>query len=524
MSNRRWQLRMLDFLLGLTKDDDREFLRHAAKIIGVAYAHWREDALIQKLREITAVDSANADASFELGMANLVQGLNSPDHDGALVRFREAQDWFTKAWQMPAGSADARLYSECLQLLNAYRTGTEVAQLKEGCERLKSSVFELTAYQGAQGQPSWIGARHEEAMSWSSLASTLAAVAGDLEEASWWEPAVVVENHILAAYAASRTILRRGSNGSLDSLIRPRIEAALARHEGQAYHLKAWLRRNPAHLNASDAIRLIREVDQLFEGGRESRNPFEAVAGGSPVAALIDKASLPEATKRVLIEVISNASSLQIDNLTLAECDVIEACRNIVQTHSDHRSNIQGRRLYDAVLLWTVRFLSNRLDISQKDDPTVGYLFEKPDGSLAHEGELQADYFRWLATAASSSDLEPTNIGGGRADVRLRYSNERIVIEVKRELVDASFDALAAWYAGQTTDYQNVGIRLGFLLVLDLSIEEREGTPHLTTLFQSRIMPRAEEDVPRVVTIVKVPGRRKRPSDLTKAAKRRKIV
>jgi hypothetical protein len=171
-----------------------------------------------------------------------------------------------------------------------------------------------------------------------------------------------------------------------------------------------------------------------------------------------------------------------------------------------------------------VRFLSNRLEITQKDDPTVRYLFERANRTLAHEGELQDDYFRWLSTAASSSDLEPTNIGGGRADVRLRYSNERIVIEVKRELADASFDSLAGWYSGQTTDYQNVSIRLGFLLVLDLSIENREGTPHLTSLFETRNIQRVDEGIPRIVTIVKVPGRRRRPSDLTKAAKARKAI
>jgi hypothetical protein len=39
--------------------------------------------------------------------------------------------------------------------------------------------------------------------------------------------------------------------------------------------------------------------------------------------------------------------------------------------------------------------------------------------------------------------LEPTNIGGGRADIKLRSGNERLVVEVKRELTDCSFDALS---------------------------------------------------------------------------------
>jgi hypothetical protein len=97
------------------------------------------------------------------------------------------------------------------------------------------------------------------------------------------------------------------------------------------------------------------------------------------------------------------------------------------------------------------------------------------------------------------------------------------VIEVKREMKDSSFDAIADSYAAQSTDYQNVSIRLGFLIVLDLVATKTEGTPHISTLFQTRDVIRTGEAVPRSITMVKVPGRRMRPSDLTKAAKSKKV-
>ena len=221
--------------------------------------------------------------------------------------------------------------------------------------------------------------------------------------------------------------------------------------------------------------------------------------------------------------VVSNAFALQLENLTGAEVEVIERCRKAVAGHPDHRDNPHGQRLFDTVLLWTVRFVYTRLEVTQKDDPTVAYLFERADGTLAHEDELQADYFRWLSTNAAGTDLEPTNLGGGRGDLKLKSSGERLVIEVKREMSDSSFDAIAASYAAQSTDYQNVSIRLGFLLVLDLVASNGEGTPHITALFETRAIPRTGEIVPRSMTIVKVPGRRKRPSDLTKAAKSKKV-
>src|SRR5258708_22754025 len=126
-----------------------------------------------------------------------------------------------------------------------------------------------------------------------------------------------------------------------------------------------------------------------------------------------------------------------------------------------------------------VCFLLKRWEGTRADDPTVEYLFQRADGSEVKEDVLQDDFFRWLTTNAAGSDLEATNLGGGRADLRLKSSSERVVIEVKRELQDSSFDSLASSYEAQTTDYQNVSIRLGFLLVLDLSINNDEGTPHI---------------------------------------------
>ncbi|AJY71971.1 hypothetical protein RW64_16445 [Geobacter sulfurreducens] len=264
---------------------------------------------------------------------------------------------------------------------------------------------------------------------------------------------------------------------------------------------------------------MISQINQLMEKGSKPENPAEAAVVWPPVAALVAQAHLPPAIKKRLFNMVSNAFSLHLDNLTMAEINVIVECQESVDNHPDYRNNPNGERLFDAALLWTVRFLYNRLEVTKKDDPSVGYLFEPVDGKLPHEDELQQDYFRWISNVVAGSDLEPTNLGGGRADLRLKSSGERLVIEVKRETHDCSFEALATYYAAQATDYQNVSIRLGVLLVLDLATPNREGTPHITSLVQSRKVQRIGEDQSRQIIIVKVPGRRKRPSDLTKFAK-----
>ena len=90
---------------------------------------------------------------------------------------------------------------------------------------------------------------------------------------------------------------------------------------------------------------------------------------------------------------------------------------------------------------------------------------------------------------------------------------------LRREYDDCSFDTLERYYSAQTTDYQNTSIRIGFLLVLDQTEIRIEGTLHITTLIKPCTIIRKTEIESCLVVIVKVPGRRLRPSDLTKVVK-----
>ena len=311
----------------------------------------------------------------------------------------------------------------------------------------------------------------------------------------------------------------RDQHGGVGSLVRPRIRKSVATQAGQAHQLRIWLEHNATHEWAVEAQDLIAEVERFVEESVRPQNPSEAVSERTSLAAIIESSGIPQQGKNALLNVVKNAVQLQLDNLTGSEIAIIDRCCRKAQGHIDYSANANGARLFDTVLLWTVRFIFNRLELTKGDDLTGAYLFEHPDGSLPHENELQNDYFRWLTTCASGVDLEPTNVASGRADIRLKSGPERLVVEVKREERDCSFDALCNAYAAQTTDYQNVSIRLGVLLVLDLATPNREGTPHLTSLFEMREIQRCGESVSRLILIVKVPGRRKRPSDLTKRAK-----
>jgi hypothetical protein len=519
-SDRRMQLRLLDALLGIQVSDESHFLRHAARIMGIAHPHWREAELVDRLRILSECEDTSYEASFELGMAGLASALDEPRRAVADSFFVDSLQWFKKAESMKEAAPEAALYGECLTLLTDFDAHKTDVELRARSAAIQKSAFELLAWHTDANSPEWLGARHVQAACWNELAAMLPSLADNLQQASWWEPRVVIECQVLAAYSAGRTVLKRSRDGYLESLLRPRIESSIAQREGQAYLLKCWLKQNREHEQVPEAEAILSGIDRLMTTNAENqRSPIKAATVWAPVAAILSQARCSKETERRAIEVVSNAYAFSLEGLSTAEIDIFDHCLASVEHHPDYRNSVRGAKLFSTVLLWTTRFLKNRLEITKKDDPSVAYLFETSDGTLAPESALQDDYFRWICTQSASGEMEPTNLGGGRADVALKATGERMVIEVKRELDDASFDSLASHYVGQTTDYQNVSIRLGFLLVLDLTSPKLEGTPHIRSLVQCRSIMRPSETEPRHVVIVNVPGRRYLPSAVSKNAK-----
>lgn len=516
---RRRQFRLLDFLLGIGKDDNPVFLARAAKIMGVAYSHWREHDLVQRLRELAESENANDEVFFELAMSRLTDGLEMNDRRKAAEAFEAARYWFSISSQHREQRPDAEAYVCCLDVLVAFSRGELYGHLEKIALSIADDAFQMDAWHADRKDPPWLGARHAESACWNMLALNLKGLSTQLDEISWWEPAVVVENHVLACYVAGRSILKRSSQNGIAALVRPRIESSLASREGQAHSLRQWLVRNADHEWSDEARELLQRVDALVS--RELHDyPSKAAPIWPRVAELIDEARIPADAKASAQSAIVNAISLHLDHLSDAETTIIENCIAAVTQCHDYNNNSNGKLLFDAVLVWTVRFLNSRLEMTRQHDPGVAYLFEHEDRSLPKEDELQADYHRWMFSNVANTEIEISNVGGGRADMRFTCGGERLVVETKREKTDCSFDALEKAYSAQATDYQNVSIRLGLLLVLDQTERRIGGTPHISTLVRTSAILRKGETDPRMLVIVKVPGRRLLPSDLTKAAKK----
>ncbi|NUB19813.1 hypothetical protein GBZ26_11380 [Azospirillum formosense] len=176
------------------------------------------------------------------------------------------------------------------------------------------------------------------------------------------------------------------------------------------------------------------------------------------------------------------------------------------------------------VILWALlNFLDYRMNTTKGHDSGGEYLFEDTEWKYRSKGKsgsetdqlekaLQNDCMRSLGVfMGRQARLEPSDIGGGRADISVEYQRQRIVIEVKREDRNASHEALRKARGAQTVEYGTANTRIGFLLVLDRS--QPDGRP--TSIDQNvsiQKLTKTNETEPRTFIIVVMPGKRKVPS------------
>jgi hypothetical protein len=126
------------------------------------------------------------------------------------------------------------------------------------------------------------------------------------------------------------------------------------------------------------------------------------------------------------------------------------------------------------------------------------------------------DYFQFVQGNLAVGDIrvEVSNVSGGRADVYFFFNSIQFVVEVKREMKNCSFEALSQKYIAQASEYQNTNVKLGFLLVLDLTKERLHGAGSIEDHVKVEIIESEHSRIKRAVVVVRVPGRRKTPSDL----------
>ncbi|MDR6200162.1 hypothetical protein QE374_002071 [Microbacterium sp. SORGH_AS428] len=160
----------------------------------------------------------------------------------------------------------------------------------------------------------------------------------------------------------------------------------------------------------------------------------------------------------------------------------------------------------------TVRFVRQAAEVKS------AYTRPFKDGEAPREAALQEHFYWYLGSTGlgDSTFTEVPNLATGRVDVlTVGEGGARFVTEVKRELTDASINALADSYFGQAAEYLSNGLSLGQLLVLDLTDHSR-GVPSVADSIH--VETRQVGGSARTIVIFVVRGNRPQPSKVKSPA------
>ncbi|MEU1295178.1 hypothetical protein ABZ439_22420 [Streptomyces sp. NPDC005840] len=150
--------------------------------------------------------------------------------------------------------------------------------------------------------------------------------------------------------------------------------------------------------------------------------------------------------------------------------------------------------------------------------PRFAYLFAPaPDGKVPLEETIQEDLHDYLDGNLENSDIEVTYRNGGRADIEVRFPGFTAVIECKRTKGRSPRKGLRR-YLGQAVAYQAGGITLGMPVILDLTPKPSWITNFRDDMWADHIPSPVPEKRDRWAVVVRVPGNRTSPYDMTTPA------
>lgn len=506
--------RLIADLVDTDLGDDPSFIAHAARIAGVLSARTRNPALLEFLNAARTVSGSGDQVRLELGLVSLHSAIEGKDAGEILQHLRDAHREFEAAASLRESRYDARIFSSAVELLIDFHESQVARDFDTILARLREDAWAYTAYSGADESDPILGALASQTTALVVLIEKLSALDRRLNDFFWLEATNLIETHLLFAYEANRTVFAAEPGKGLDCVIRPQIEARIFANRAHGMAVVEWIRQH----GSEHDTRLVRDLDEA------ARRLFRE-GGGFPLGADFESPSdsaskswaqfIDPGSNAVLREILATVETQHASSATRPVIAMIESTAAGLASMADY-NDPSVRRAFDTLVYHIAVFLELKLDGSREQDRFSKYLFQ--DSPLPPESDLQQDFLRHGKANRLPVDDEIKGIAGGRVDIRYKADPHRMIIEVKRELSDASFDNLMLSYGDQTAIYQASNVKLGVMLVLDLSKPHLK-LAHMDKWYETRTGDLLGDGTYRGVLVVKIPGRRGVPSGATVAAK-----
>ncbi|MEH0551000.1 hypothetical protein [Streptomyces sp. B21-101] len=525
------------------------------RAVGVAVDHWPHAAsLASVVRLVAGIDppagrprpgadpeGVASDAAWVLAGIELVSALRAADLPLMLNNLEASARYLQVAWDTYERE-DASILLTVVEVLCALLAESSprlhvaalsaprlephaLADLAERIRRLNVTSIGLNHW---YGDP-----KRAALLAWTQLADDLGRLREEFQRDSFYKAEVVVDD-LLQIYLGSRSAAVVSHEEDIDGLLRlvqPVIESGFARTAGLLCNLEDHTRalEQEAAAAAGDREREVTEklaaAQAVLRGAKA-----QALAGAGPgkghsgtaTASLpqpLNQLVLPgsaaaiELAEKVSPETLAELAKAVSDktigrhSLNLIEAEVYSGIRSYLETSPDYVGD--PKDAVDDVLRLIIQFVSSRANAQSDLYP---YLFEPK----AVEGDIHKDLLDYLKSSSLGAivEFEVQHVGGGRIDLRLKFSGFSICIEMKVDSMKQPLSDKQA-YLKQAVTYQTTDIRIGFLVSLRHKAFDPTGAPpHLSALIGHTAFDVPGDAVPRHIVTVGVPGSRTRPSDM----------
>lgn len=494
-------------ILEVSIEDDPQFLRHVAKVVGAILRRYPDTDFMLLLEQLATLDAAADEASMEMGLAKLREGLAAATEEALWSTLASAKNWFEQSLENSERRPDAKLYLLCTTFLLSVREDGLRADLKYRLPELEIAAIEHTAFaQARHASHSWLAVSSRERFHWLSMATKLAALAHSLSKDVWLNVALVIEDELLSIFFPGSEVFGLSSTPGLNASMQGVIIRGMRERRYYLQALDEWLKVNIDHGKAR-AVSGLRETLKRSMEDSLYRRPFDATTDSRLVEVLEDAGFSEAAAKMGVSELRMHGDA----NVMVAQLwqEVIEQ----FATQPDYSRFPNARTLVECLVSLLLKFLAARSNVGISTDPAASYLFQR-SGKLPVEHDLQLDFLKFLQTGgAPTFQAEARDRGGGRADIDVQFRGVNTIIEVKKDDNVLDNATLAKRYAGQATGYLTTGVRFGFLLVLDLT--DRHGhQQHISERITIERKTPIGSETEYLIVVARVQALRKTPHDL----------
>ncbi|MDX0439126.1 hypothetical protein [Sinorhizobium medicae] len=486
-------------------DDENELpiVPYAARVAGLLLSARDDRGLVEFLRAYEDQPDCSDQVKLELGLLALGSAMGAADADDAMSRLLDARDLFSAAAETRDSRYEAKSFALAIDLLIGFIGSRDPSDFRATLAELKEAAFAYDAYVTQADPDPLLGYVAAQTAAFTTLSIRLAGLADSLSKPIWLNAAAVINDQLLIAYNASSMVFSPGQGRGVELLVRPRIEMSLVDNHLFMAALREWLATYAAAIDDD----LVADIRAFAE---RSADPMNAEAASPSASAILDRAAGKTGYTELEYLLLFRMERVR-ERTTRYIVEAVQAIETAFADlpdfhHAEYKAGFMD--LAHGVLC----FAEDRLNSSFEQNRQAGYLFRHVKTNPV-EKDLQQDFHSWSRSRGMAIDDEVKGKGGGRADLRYVYKSCEIVIEVKQETDDASFEALLGGYGSQASQYQVTNARLGMLLVLDKTRPADE-PEHLEFIYRPMILTRGS--VEYGILVVKIAALRPRPSEASR--------